>query len=81
MPGIHRTAGFIRERIRDPAALRRAGYHFRTRMAGKHRAIIAWSRGGKSVLQAILHPRAEAAGRGAKFVCRGAECRRIKEGA
>lgn len=79
MPGLHLKGGFVRERLRDPVALRRAGYRFRTVLHGRHRAIIAWSRGGKSVLQAILHPRAETHGKGAKFVCHGDACRRIKE--
>ena len=81
MPKLHRTAGYIRERLRDPAALRHAGYRFRTILAGKHRAIVAWApqAGRGPVLQAILHPRSEARGKGAKFICHGEQCRRIKE--
>jgi hypothetical protein len=79
MPGLHLKGGFVRERIRDPTPLRRAGYRFRTVLHGSHRAIVAWSRSGKSVLQALLHPRSETHGSGVKFVCHGDACRRIKE--
>lgn len=83
MPGLHLKGGFVRERLRDPQALRRAGYRFRTILAGRHRAVVAYPPGrrrrGAGLLQAILHPRTEAHGSGRKFVCHGDACRRIRE--
>jgi hypothetical protein len=83
VPGFHLKGGFVRERLRDPVALRRRRYRFRTRLTGTHRVVLAFPPGrrqtGAGVLQAILHPRSEAHGHGAKFVCRGDTCRRIRE--
>ena len=75
----HLKGNFVRERLHDPAALRRAGFTvFRTKVQGAHRLILALPAGrrakGQAVVQAILHPRSEI---GTKFLCGDTMCRRI----
>lgn len=80
---IRLEGNFVRERLEDPAALRRRGFtSFRTKTQGDHRLIFAFDpavrrRDRELVLQAILHPPSEAAGRWPKFTCRDEVCQRI----
>lgn len=78
----HLKGNFVRERLHDPATLRRLGFTtFRTKVQGTHRLILALPPGrrvrGQAIVQAILHPRSEI---GMKFLCGDTMCRRIARG-
>lgn len=79
---LRREGRFIRERLHDPRTLK--GMRFRTLSRGRHRIVIVFPRGprrkGTGIVQAILHPVAEAVGPGRKFLCKDQICRRISEG-
>ena len=76
---IRIEGNYVRERLLAPADLKQLGYSFRTKVARRHRIILAFPPGrrrrGRGIVQAILHPLSEA--RDGTFLCRGTSCRRV----
>lgn len=79
---LHRVGHYVRERLRDPAPLRKLRWKFRTKRVGDHRIVLAFPPGrkqvGAGVAQTILHPLSEV-GRGGHFLCHHDVCRRLSE--